>query len=99
MAPVWPPQPRAVPKAFDRRVTPEPVLELVRALQRRRSSTSSSLSVSVMADRIIEEPEARFLQVRSPDASLVRVHPYACMDEPFMPYGRARHRVARTHVV
>jgi hypothetical protein len=32
------PQPRAVHNAFDRRITPEPVLELVRALQRRAIS-------------------------------------------------------------
>ena len=65
----------------------------------RRSGTSSRLSVSVMANRIIEEPVARSLQVRSPDASSGRVHPWACMDEPFILYGRAHHRVARTHVM
>jgi hypothetical protein len=54
-------------------------------------------AMSVMADRIVEEPEARSLQVRSPDALPARVHPWACMDDPFIPHGHARHRVGRTH--
>src|SRR5580698_11190126 len=48
----------------------------------RRSDLPSS-SVSVMADRIVEETEARSLQVRSPDALSARVPPSACMDDPF----------------
>jgi hypothetical protein len=55
--------------------------------------------VDVVADRIIEEPEARALPVRSPHALSVRMPRCACMDEPFMSYGRARRRLGRIHVM